>query len=52
VVDCDCPQGLRCTAAVCTQELSPFYCCDKPGCPDGQLCTDSDGLPGACGLNP
>lgn len=46
---CDCSQGESCSAGKCTAGPKPVYCCDKAGCPSGQACFQSDGLPGVCG---
>ncbi len=47
-VDCDCPQGQRCSRGRCIVSITPAYCCDKPGCPPRQRCTNSKGVPGFC----
>lgn len=51
---CDCPQGQECNTAgayvdhsyPCIATDPPRYCCDKPGCPDGQVCQTEDGRDG------
>jgi hypothetical protein len=47
-VDCDCNQGLACVNGKCIAGTKPTYCCDKPGCPVGQTCTDKSGNTGTC----
>lgn len=47
-VDCDCPQGQRCTALKCRTEAASYYCCSKTGCPSGEYCTETDGDPSVC----
>jgi hypothetical protein len=48
VDQCDCPQGLTCTASLCVIGATKSYCCSKTGCPTGQACSNSDGSTGTC----
>lgn len=50
VVDCDCDQGLACVDGACTNTGEPSFCCDNPGCPPGQACTDLRGASATCEL--
>ena len=48
-VDCDCPQGYPCVGNECIMAFeSPYYCCDKAGCPAGESCTGRDDSMGDC----
>ncbi|MBK06591.1 MAG: hypothetical protein CL920_39950 [Deltaproteobacteria bacterium] len=47
-VDCDCPQGNRCSAGTC-YPTTTAYCCSKAGCPTGRTCTTTTGQRSVCG---
>lgn len=48
-VDCDCPQTVTCVQGKCVPLSSRrSFCCDKPGCAQGQACTKKDGSSGVC----
>lgn len=46
---CSCPQGMACVGSVCRLGAARVFCCDKPGCPDGQPCLTSGGVRSTCG---
>lgn len=50
---CDCPQEWACliSTGYCTSEVTR-YCCDKPGCPPGEWCSDVNGTQGRCAEDP
>lgn len=51
-VVCDCPQGQTCTANRCQIVVGAVFCCTKPGCPAGELCSFPDGRTGTCTPQP
>jgi hypothetical protein len=49
---CECPQGEACVDGVCALGAAPVFCCEQDECPDGGLCTSTDGLSSLCGATP
>lgn len=47
---CDCPQGMDCQlgSQLCIPGPFPVYCCEKEGCPDGEVCRKEEGGFGMC----
>ena len=49
---CDCNQGLMCIQGQCIAGIIPVFCCENPGCPEGERCTHADGSEGICEEEP
>ena len=49
---CDCKQGLDCQSGKCVKASLPIYCCDKPGCPEGEACLIPSGQRSKCTKGP
>ncbi len=49
---CDCSQGLDCQQGKCVQPSLPIYCCDKPLCPQNEVCITRQGSRGQCPSGP
>lgn len=45
---CDCEQGQTCNNGECRRSFNQTYCCDKPGCPGGESCVDTQSQVGTC----
>jgi hypothetical protein len=52
-IHCDCPQGWFCYKGTCVRDPKmSVYCCDKPGCPPGEMCIDVNGVKSVCPEDP
>ncbi|MCB9644879.1 MAG: hypothetical protein H6728_17545 [Myxococcales bacterium] len=52
-VRCDCNQGEECVNGTCQVSSGvPAFCCDKPGCPPGFSCLNTQGTSGFCPTTP
>jgi hypothetical protein len=45
---CECAQGEDCMAGDCVDADPPVWCCDNPGCPEGEPCVTFKGDPLLC----
>ena len=49
---CECVAGLSCVDGACIRLDEPSFCCERPLCPQGQVCEQSDGEMGVCPETP
>ena len=50
-IDYDCTQGDVCKEGECTTGTCPRFHCDKPGCPPGEACVNSNGSSSTCAVS-